>query len=284
MIRSRDRLALVALALTFVVSSVMPAPAQSRDRIDRSAPRPPPNVKYIVSDSDLQRYGIARGHAQAFPNKCYGDVSISDEFLDRFRSNGFSLESLCLAITSPWVQYNIETGRPLTVTKEFLVEVPKCFKNGAPFLDCRVGFDHATGLKLTDQAQQEVRARAVAVDAAVRRLIAGGRYANQCSCEDMRWDRRQIKFSPGASCRVDAAPACLEQMSRQSYRAGALVPETSGYAFEGVPTKGYTDYGDFDISPRLARGYVYRIGSPEGDDDTPFEDLAPGRRINIGVQ
>jgi len=285
MSHNHDRYALVALALTFVVAgSIVPAAAQSRDRIDRSAPQPRPPTKYKISDNDLQSIGIARGHAQAFPNKCYGDVSISNEFLDRFRAKGFSLEAVCLAITSSWVQYNIETGRPLTVTKEFLLEVPECFKNGAPFLDCRVGFDHASGLKLTDQEQREIRARAVAVDAAVRRLIAGGRYATQCRCEDMRWDRTQIRFSPGASCRVDAAPVCLEQMSRQNYRAGALVPETSGYAFEGVPTKGFTDYGDFDISPRLARGYAYRIGSPEGDDDTPYEDLPPGRRIGIGVQ
>jgi hypothetical protein len=73
-------------------------------------------------------------------------------------------------------------------------------------------------------------------------------------------------------------------MSRQNYIAGSLVPEIAGYAFDGVPTKGFTDYGDLDISPRLARGYAYRIGSPEGDDHTPYVDLPPGQRISIGVQ
>jgi hypothetical protein len=73
-------------------------------------------------------------------------------------------------------------------------------------------------------------------------------------------------------------------MSRQKYRIGSLVAETNGYSFENVLTKGATDYGDFDISPRLMRGYAYRIGSPEGDDDTPYVALPPGRRIGIGVQ
>jgi hypothetical protein len=90
--------------------------------------------------------------------------------------------------------------------------------------------------------------------------------------------------SPWTFCRIDLAPACLEQMSRRQYRAGSLLPEIDGYSFGGVPTKGLTDYGDFDISPRVARGYAYRIGSPEGDDDTPYVDLPAGQRISIGVQ
>jgi hypothetical protein len=284
MTHNRSHIVLAALALTFVADAAVPAAAQRIDPIDRSAPRPLPPKKYKISENDLQRIGIARGRMQAFPNKCYGEVSISNEFLDRFRSTGFSLEALCLAITSPWVQYNPETGKPLTVSSEFLLEVPNCFKNGMPFLDCKVVFDTSSGLKWTPQEQQNKRARATAVDAAVRKVVASGRYTTQCRCEDMQWDGRQLKFSPGAYCRVDSAPVCLEQMSRQNYRAGSLVPEISGYAFEGVPTKGFTDYGDFDISPRLARGYAYRIGSPEGDDDTPYVDLPPGQRISIGVQ
>jgi hypothetical protein len=284
MTRNRAPIIVAAFALTFVTGDTVPVAAQRVDRTDRSAPRPLPPKKYKIPDNDLQRIGIARGRMQAFSNKCYGDVSISNEFLERFKSNGFSLEALCLAITSPWVQFNPETGKPLTVTREFLIEVPECFKNGMPFLDCSFNFDHSSGLKLTGEEQQNIRARATAVDAAVRRVVAGGRYATQCSCGDMRWDRTQIRFSLGAYCRVDAAPVCLEQMSRQNYRAGSLVPEIAGYAFDGVPTKGFTDYGDFDISPRLARGYAYRIGSPEGDDDTPYVDLPPGQRISIGVQ
>jgi hypothetical protein len=277
----RARVALAALALALVAGGSVAASAQ---RFDRSAPKPQPPLKYNIADNALQRIGIAHGAMPAFPNKCYGDVSVSNEFLDSFRSKGFSLEALCLAIASPWVQYHPETGKPLTVTKDFLLEVPECFKNGAPFLDCKFNFDYSSGLKSTDQERQSIHVRAMAVDAAVRRVIAGGRWATQCRCEDLRWDRKATKVLFGAACRVDLAPACLEQMSQRQYRADSLVTEIDGIAFEGVPTKGLTDYGDFDISPRLARGYAYRIGSPEGDDDTPYVDLPPGQRIGIGVQ
>jgi hypothetical protein len=277
MTRNRASTVLAALALTFVATAAVP-------EVDRSSPPPPPPKKYKISDNVLQRIGIASGSIPAFPNKCYNDVSISNEFLDRFRSRGFSLEALCLAITSPWVQYNIETGQPLTVSEGFLLEVPECFKNGTPFLDCKVIFDHSSGWKLTVKDQRESRALATAVDLAVRRVIAGGRYATQCRCEEIRWDPRQETLSPGSSCRVDVAPACLERMTRQKYRTGSLVSEINGIDFEGVPTKGFTGYGDFDISPRLPRGYAYRIGSPEGDDETPYVDLPSGQRIGIGVQ
>jgi hypothetical protein len=172
----------------------------------------------------------------------------------------------------------------LPVSKDFLLAVPDCFKNGAPFLDCRFNYDHSSGLKFTDAARQELHARALAIDAAVRRVIASGRYGTQCGCENIRLDGRRLELSSRPYCRVDVAPACVEQISRGTYRIGSLVTEVTGYAFENVPTKGLTDYGDFDISPRLARGYAYRIGSPEGDDDTPYVALPPGRRIGIGVQ
>jgi hypothetical protein len=276
---------LAALALWFVADCDVPASAQRMERGNRPARQAAP-TKYRIAAADLQRIGIARGAMPAFPNKCYGDVSVSSEFFDQFRAKGFSLEALCLAITSPWVQYNPETGRPLAVTKEFLLEVPACFKNGMPFLDCRFNFDHSGGQPLSPEQQQKTHARAVEVDAAVRRIIASGRYTTPCRCEDMKWSAgyRDVTIAPRAYCKVDVAPACLEQMSRRAIIAGSLVTEVTGFGFEGVPTKGFTDYGEFEISSRLPRGYAYRIGSPEGDDDTPFVDLPPGQRIGIGVQ
>jgi hypothetical protein len=270
----------------FIVALVpwCPDPAAAQSTIDRSAPRPPPSEKYKVSDRDLLNIGIAFGAMPAFPNKCYGNISISNEFLGRFKARGFSLEALCLAITSPWVQYHPETGEPLPVSKDFLLAVPDCFRNGAPFLDCKFNYDHSSGLRLTNPGREEVHSRAVKVDAAVRKVIASGRYATQCSCEKLRWSDNRNRHLLGAYCRVDVAPACIEQMSRREYRTGSLVEEIEGFAFEDVPTKGATDYGGFDISPRLARGYAYRIGSPEGDDDTPYVALPPGKRIGIGMQ
>jgi hypothetical protein len=280
MTHDRARIALAASILAFYTCIPILATAQEIDEIDRRTRTPPPPEKYKVSNNELLNIGIAFGSMRAFPNKCYGNVSISDEFLNRFKARGFSLETLCLAIQSPWVQYHPETGKPLPVTERFLLGIPDCFRNGKPFLDCKFNYEHTSGLKVSNAGRQ-VHVDALKIDAAVRRVIASGRYATECTCKDIRWNGA---VTLGGHCRVDAAPTCLEQMSRGEYRAGSLVEEIRGYNFENVPTKGFTAYGEFDIAPRLAGGYAYKIGSPEGDDETPYVVLPPGKRIGIGVQ
>jgi hypothetical protein len=274
MIPFRTPTVLAALAVTLVAHAAVPAAAQ---------PRAP--AKYRISDVELWRNGIAHGAMAAFPNRCYRDVSISENFVDSFRSRGFSLQALCLAITSPWIQYHVETRKPLMSTMDFLLEVPECFKNGTPFRDCRFTFD-IFGMRLTDKDQQRFRTLAGTVDDAVQRDLLNGRYKTQCRCEDMQWDAslKMVKFASLAYCRVDVAPPCLEQMSRGAYRAGSLVEEVTGEKFDAVPREGAIYYGAFDISPRLPRGYAYRLHAPEGDDDSPYPDFPAGQRIRIGVQ
>jgi hypothetical protein len=283
MTRYRVHLVLAALALAVVADATVPAAAQRRERGDRPAAQPLPPKKFNIPPGELQRIGIARGDMPAFPNKCYRDVSISNEFLDRFTARGFTLEALCLALTSPWVRYHPETGRPLALTKDFLVEIPDCFRNGTPYLDCKFAFTYWGGEKLTGQDQQYYRTLANSVDAAVHRVLARGRYKTECRCDEMQWTEA-VRFAPGAYCKVDVAPPCLEQMSKRAIRSGSLVTEVHGEEFDGVPSKGTLFYGEFDISPRLPRGYGYRLCSPQGEDDSPYLDLPPGQRIGIGVQ
>jgi hypothetical protein len=256
------------------------------DPIDRSAPRPPPEKKYKVSNIYLRNLGLAFGAIPAFPNKCYGDLSISNDFLNQFRARGFSLPALCLAITSPWVTYDPETAKPLSVVKQgFLLEIPDCFKNGTPFLDCKFNFDHTSGLKFVDAERHKIRGLAVRVDAVVRGMIARGRYAAECSCADIKWVSALSRPELNGHCRVDAAPICMEQMSNGKVRTGSLVlEEADGYSFKGLPMEVGTSYGGFDISVQLPRGYGYRIGSPEGEDDEPFRELTPGQKISIGPE
>jgi hypothetical protein len=45
--------------------------------------------------------------------------------------------------------------------------------------------------------------------------------------------------------------------------------------------KGFTDYGPFDIAKAHPRGYAYRIGSPEGDDDRPSVELPSGSELGL---
>ena len=110
---------LIGIFISFA-SALTPAIGQAQ-QLDNDASRwsrlPPPK-KYKVSDEYLHSIGLAFGDMPAFPNKCYDDLSISDEFFAQFKARGFSLHALCLAITSPWVTYDPETGKPLTVVSQ----------------------------------------------------------------------------------------------------------------------------------------------------------------------
>jgi hypothetical protein len=89
--------------------------------------------------------------------------------------------------------------------------------------------------------------------------------------------------------KVDARTLYQAGFSVRSYDAngallegGTLLYEVAdGIHFKWTPLKGFTDYGPFDISPELPHGYAHRIGSPEGDDDSPFLDVTPGTKLNV---
>jgi hypothetical protein len=109
-----------------------------------------------MSANDLRRYGMALGWD--FPNRCPSkeydyysksfedrfQLSISDAMLDHFKARGFSLEALCLALLSP-IRFDSETGKQLPLASIEghdlqALNVPDCFKNGTPFLDCTLNY------------------------------------------------------------------------------------------------------------------------------------------------
>jgi len=53
-----------------------------------------------------------------------------------------------------------------------------------------------------------------------------------------------------------------------------------GYLFNGASERLHRLW-TFDISPKLPHGYAYRIGSPEGDDDSPFLNVTPATKLNV---
>jgi hypothetical protein len=254
---------------------------QPDSQIDRSRPDSQPLKKYKVSNDYLHTLGLAFGAMEAFPNKCYYDLSISDQLFVQFKSRGFSMPALCLAIISPWVTRDPETGRPLTVVSQgqssFLVEIPGCFRNGTPFLDCKYNFGTTGGKR------QETLDRAIQIDAAVKKLIANGAYTQVCPCANVGWNDSFRKVVMVGQCRVDRATVCMEKMSGGKVRAGSLVLEEEGYSFKDV-TGGATDYGGFEISPQLPRGYMYQVSSPEGDDGEPYREIPPGTKISVGPE
>src|SRR5271166_5675991 len=122
----------------------------------------------IVFDSvqQLKRYGLAligigtEDKSLHFHTRCYyygdggWDLSISDELLSFYKSQGFSRRSACLALISG-IRFNPETGQrlatyilvdrkllkpkanePSALSDELPLSLPKCFAGGTPYSDC----------------------------------------------------------------------------------------------------------------------------------------------------
>lgn len=308
---------------TFIVA-IMPAFGDAGPDYVKSY-TPPAPLKYQVDIATLRNAGInvrllrqkrsdpmdgLYAAGPPFPHKCFHEadreLTLSDKFFEHYSARGFSLSALCLAVSAGgWVHYDLETGKPLRVLYArphdgYLLDVPDCFKNGVPFLDCKRNFEHGFGLKLTAAARKSEMARYSGIDEAVQALVASGKFSRECTCDDLEAYKEpsggtppviQIKGSGygGAkpaepySCRVEAMPTCASNWLKGRDVGGWMLYEVAdGYLFNGVPTKGFTDVGPFEISPKLPHGYAYQIGHPEGEDDTPFAEVTPGTKLSVG--
>ncbi len=182
----------------------------------------------LVSAGQLREFGIDIAKPSSFPNKCYWPISLSDALVERFKLKGFTLQTLCLAIESPWVAYHPETGQALKIAAlgeqgpSFLLNPPDCFKHGAPFLDCSVTYYMDAGIR--DPEAAETRQRAQLVDAAVRRLIAAGQFRRDCQCEDLEFNDtlKEVTIKKGASCHADTIPACPDPKSAPNWAVCCL--------------------------------------------------------------
>lgn len=291
---------------------------------DRNAPTPATPLRWLMTADEMRNAGLALriisrenvgdfgASALVYPNKCYFEpnyeLSVSDKKLGYFQARGFSLETLCLAMTSP-VQYDPETGRPIPVAVPafldrstnrkpiypsnnlfmFVLSPPDCFKNGTPFLDCKFTYHHLEGVKFSDAEQQSSRLFDVKADQWIRKVIGGPGYDRECTCTQIEfssqdYDRGALRIKD--RCRLDTFPACARGRVRGQDPMGTLVVDiTDGYTLEQRYNRGGemvlgTKYGAIEISPKLPRGYAYRIGNPEGDDDMP--NVLPPPRIRTG--
>ncbi len=246
----------------------------------------------------------------AFPNKCFlggegWEVTLSDPFVRHYTARGFSVQSICLAVTAGgWIKYDIETGKALRTVGWYLIDIPNCFKNGVPLLECSFNYEYQFGLKATETFRRNIRERAVAADKDIRAVIASGKFSKPCGCDDLEIKKGKtgpqgatvaiadVRLKSGGyapvppalkfSCKADSVPECARKWLRGRDLSGwPLYELEGGVYFDGTSLKGGTDYGPFDISTVHPRGYAYRIGSPEGDDDRPFLELAPGTKLNV---
>jgi hypothetical protein len=122
-----------------------------------------------MTAEDLAKFGIDLD--LGFPNKCYygTTLSVSDALLKHFEARGFSLRTLCLALDSS-LRYDSGTGKQLplalrarrsedgksllvseaTLSDEVVLNLPDCFKNGTPLIDCPRNYDFSFGTKEDD--------------------------------------------------------------------------------------------------------------------------------------
>jgi hypothetical protein len=272
-----------------------------------------------MTAEELAKFGIylrfvdARYHGSdifyekrvAGPNKCYYEtwrvLAVSDPLLKHFEERGFSLRTLCLALQST-LRYDGGTGKqlPLAVAArrsggsnslipieggEILLNVPGCFKNGTPGIDCPYTYEwsygNRTGTEECSSSNGCERTDILADDTKIRKLIQGGGYARKCGCSEIRLHKYDsyTELALPDDCNLDRLPACARRLVKDPDPAGRLIKKNSfallqraglqfGLAMEG---------GGVDISASLPRGYGYSISTEGGDveaEDVSLETLS----------
>lgn len=192
---------------------------------------------------ESKRVPLKPGDEQPFPNRCFGGmVTVSDALLNQFRSQGFSLASLCIGLASSQMAFDPETGNPLTrVQVKFardadtkgpeenfkkggipndgpsnlialLTEIPPCLAKGAPYLDCTMKYSWETGEPLSESDREAFAHGGQAMRDYVKLLLAKRQFTRACSCNDLQVASAEedsvLKMKPGVACRVDKVPSC----------------------------------------------------------------------------
>ena len=276
----------------------------------RTGPDWPDAIKVSVTAQDFRDIGLALldpAGDGGFANKCHYNLTVSDKVLASFKARGFSLTTLCLGLISDHWQYHPETGKPLTVAMAdtigpLLLDIPNCFKNGTPYLDCIFNVDpdgNHDGPK-TNSAERRAwwAARGPWIDGMMKKLLASGKYQRACTCADIENSTETVykgKRTPrseplfgirvAAFCYVETLPPCAAVISNGAVRSGFLFTDMDASVLGEL---GYWDIykellnEQFEISPALPRGYAHRVATPEGGDPEPYVALPAGKKISVG--
>ena len=253
----------------------------------------------------LQEFGISGiaepGDERDFkqtPHRCYtygGDgngIAISDALLARFKTRGFSLESLCLALESE-VRFHPETGKRLPTYVVFdrrgmldalqrhdfarmtdaqikaccsedglahteqPLDVPDCFKDGAPYADCVWRYDVMTGRKLSDAEAKLYRDLGRAIEAGMARAMMGeikacGGKPEPGDDVDVRWPCKPARARSETGFLQPDAKFVVDLIKR--HVDARLLPQ---------PLTRINKATFVDISPAFPRGYGYALMAEE---------------------
>jgi hypothetical protein len=186
------------------------------------------------------------------PHRCVVEerFSVSEAMRAHFARRGFTLETLCLALGNNLVTLDPETGTPLPFANpttdmhgHIPLNIPDCFRNGTPLLDCEMYFHWFWG-----SANYSERPTRAEFEAEKEHYRGVGR----------RLDAH-MKRLMGA--RAIAKPL----LEYEDYEA-LVGKEAAEDAFTpGAPGRGV---GYIAVSPTLPRGYAYTLtaGTVAGDD------------------
>ena len=80
---------------------------------------------------------------------------------------------------------------------------------------------------------------------------------------------------------------CLEEVVPDDHQVRAIASVLDLSWVYGELSPHYPALGRPSIDPvlmirMLILGYAYRIGSPEGDDDSPFLNVTPSTKLDVG--
>ena len=158
--------------------------------LHQAAAQEPKLTLIRMTSGELAAHGIAvrELRMRPFPNSCAAAgnprLSVSNEFLAHFQGRGFSLESLCLGISSH-MHFDPETGRQLPLVHipqlhpnryaNIPLNLPDCFRNAVPFLDCNVRYDTWERYRL--KPDEIERQSAIKLDRMVRQFIERKRFS-----------------------------------------------------------------------------------------------------------
>jgi hypothetical protein len=220
------------------------------------------------SPSPVRQLGIAVSfatHVTPLENKCYyyGDggytISISDEFLSRFRPRGFSIQAVCLGLVSQ-TAYDPESGRrlptyiiadqsiissnmrqygkviePGAATEQLPLDLPNCFKNANPYTDCAFRFGRKTGKTLPAAETETYRQLGMSFDRAVRALESPPtteRFLGQDRGELVRGFRETTGYSLESDLRNSVDEGLLRYSSASIYVRLSSFPRGYGYGLD----------------------------------------------------
>jgi len=186
---------------------------------------------------ELREFGIALPDWGAgrsihhLPHKCdyyYGDggydLSLSNEIVDHFKAKGFSIQSLCMGLLSPF-RFDPETGRRLqtyiladlqavrdgtadagTVTEELPMDLPECLKNARLYSDCELNYDPfaSTQKKLSSAEKQDIAQKTAIVADGIKARMNGAQDAAD-RCRELEITSRcfAIEIQPASSSGPD---------------------------------------------------------------------------------